>query len=131
MIGYNMNPAKLPFIASLTSKRFPLNPDKAYFCLGSLIAKNLVLTSAHCLDYATYENVEVVIGSSDMTEARPKYDVHSWKTFTRWASQKDPRLIRLRFNDLAVIRVKLLDKTEHLLLRIEYGNSISTILFIS
>lgn len=101
--GHNIEPAKFRFVTSLARKHGVLG--RAHFCSGSLIAPNLVLTSAHCLDNETYEQVDVVLGAADLRGAKPKYGVHSWTTFEKWAAKKEPGLLSLVVKDLAVIKV--------------------------
>lgn len=103
--GHNMYPAKIPFVASIARIRPEYIVDRNHFCSGSLIAENLVLTAAHCLSNETNYKIDIIIGTTDLKGARPKYEVQAWKTFKVWASQKNPDIVKHQYNDLAIVKV--------------------------
>lgn len=105
MRGHNIYAAKIQFVASLAAKRDDSVLDRDHFCSGSLIAKDLVLTSAHCLNDGYHKKFDIVFGAGDLRGATPKYDVRSWITFEDWAVLKGPSINNLQFKDIAIIKV--------------------------
>lgn len=108
MRGHNMEPAKIPFVASIAIKGNSQVGGRQHYASGALIAEDLVLTAAHCVQSYKYDQVDVVFGAADLKFAKPRYEVHSWIAFGQWARNREWGLTGLEPNDIAIVKVILL-----------------------
>lgn len=109
--GYNMETANIPFVASIADKEnFQLGKSRRHHATGALIAEDLVLTAAHCVENYESNMTDLVFGATDLNSATIKYDVHSWITFKQWAINQDPNYSVDEPDDIALIKVTLFIK---------------------
>lgn len=64
--GLPANDGDWPFIVALVYKGPPVSAG--FHCGGSLIADNVVLTAAHCVDLASTDTIDVYVGSSSLID---------------------------------------------------------------
>lgn len=95
--GKVSDPGQFPYQAALKIAA----TDGNYFCGGSLISRNYVLTAAHCADSA--ESITVVLGAQNIRLKEPEQvelvvQASSIKVHPQW----NPQTIR---NDIAVLKL--------------------------
>ncbi|MEK8032762.1 serine protease [Ideonella sp. DXS29W] len=72
--GKPAKPGKWPFMVSLVDKSNS-NNYAAHFCGGSLIDSKNVLTAAHCVQGATANSIQVLVGTQSLVEGGRRINV--------------------------------------------------------
>jgi hypothetical protein len=81
--GVDATPTDNPFQVALLTKSIANNQD-AQYCGGSLVASNFVVTAAHCSDFVTASNVQVLTGTQDLDGTGDRRDVVSITIHAAW-----------------------------------------------
>ena len=84
--GTTAKPSSNPFHVGLLNKSISNNRDAEY-CGGSLVKKNFVVTAAHCSDFVTAGQVQVLTGTQDLDGSGVRRNVTSITIHPNW----DPR----------------------------------------
>jgi secreted trypsin-like serine protease len=106
LIGTDVRSAgqnEFPFIVAIVKSYSQNVMDDDFICVGTLISKKDILTTAHCLEDQYTFGVTIRIGSSYVNQASIHY-IQWWMTFQQWAEQTN-YIIRYTKNDIAVISV--------------------------
>ncbi|MDR4484420.1 MAG: serine protease [Nitrospirales bacterium] len=72
-----------PFQVALLNKSIASN-NGAQFCGGSLVRSNFVVTAAHCSDFITADQVQVLTGTRNLDGTGERRDVVSIKVHPSW-----------------------------------------------
>ena len=97
--GEEVTQGNWPFMVALVSKN--MDAYKGHFCGASFIGDRYVLTAAHCIEAKSHEDVEVVIGVSDLSSpdtAKHRYAVE--QIYAHESYSKEPVS-----NDIAIIEL--------------------------
>lgn len=86
--GEPANPGDNLFQVALMNKSVSNNAD-AQFCGGSLIAPNVVVTAAHCSDFVTPGQVQVLTGARSLDGTGVRRDVTSIVSHPKWQAKND------------------------------------------
>ncbi|KAJ8664638.1 hypothetical protein QAD02_006300 [Eretmocerus hayati] len=93
LIGNNVKPARMdefPFIVSIQYfGKYPLKTD-GHICGGTLISKNHVLTTDHCICGIDLRNLRIVLGSSDLRSSKIQSIIPTSKiSYEHWAQKEN------------------------------------------
>jgi V8-like Glu-specific endopeptidase len=94
---------EFPFIVAITKHYLVDNQQMNYICTGSLISKNDVLTSEHCMEGHHLTGIRVIVGSSYLNHGSVYYP-EWWITYDQWAVYNG-RTIEHEVNDIAILNV--------------------------
>ncbi|XP_011500640.1 PREDICTED: chymotrypsin BII-like [Ceratosolen solmsi marchali] len=106
MIGHSIRQAmtnEFPFVAGIIQRMPEVEGRSAIMCTGVAFTKNYVLTAAHCVKGKAFKDIEMIIGSIDIS-SRIKYFAAWWLTFDEWNQLRN---IHRGFpkNDINLIRL--------------------------
>ena len=83
--GDRRPPAKNPFQVALLMASQP-NNAQAQFCGGTLVGPNFVVTAAHCSDFVTADQVQVLTGARRLDGSGDRRDVAAITIHPSWNS---------------------------------------------
>ncbi len=98
--GQPASPGEYPWMAGLLFSDIPDN-SAAQFCGGSLIHPDFVLTAAHCLDFLTANNIDVLVGTASLASGGTRIRVAEIIIFPNYQVFFDGSLVR----DVALLRL--------------------------
>ncbi len=81
--GTDAGPNDNPFQVGLLRKAEPDN-FRAQFCGGTLIRPNIVVTAAHCSDFITADQVQVLTGTRRLDDSGVRHDVAKISIHPEW-----------------------------------------------
>lgn len=87
-------PSTYPWLVVLTERQ-----RRDAFCSAFLIASNVILTAAHCLEHRNPYQVQIVVRTNGFDEER--YDIDQWFIHPEYASN-----FTYHLNDIALIKIK-------------------------
>jgi secreted trypsin-like serine protease len=107
LIGENIriaNVGEFPFVVSIiTLSNITNEPARLHRCTASLISRQDVITSEHCLRALDATGYKILMGSCNLIRARSYFPLF-WVSYNFWARHSDIRRQYLS-NDIAITKV--------------------------